>query len=574
MLRDFQGKLKNDIYQAWHAGARNVMGVMATGGGKTVVFSDIVREFDQPSALISHRQELVGQAALAVNREEVPHGIIAPTPIQKLIVQLEMEMHGRSFYDPRAPVRVAGVDTLLNHDTKDRWLAQVGLIVQDEGHHVLDDNKWGRAMGMFSKNARGLFMTAHAVRADGKGLGRAPMGEGLVDALVLGPHGRELINRGFLCDYRLIVPPSDIDVSQVPISAGGDYSPEKLRQAVHRSKTIVGDVVKHYMRFAAGKLGITFAVDIEAAVEIAAAYRAQGIPAEIITAKTPLNVRGALMRQFRARQLLQLVSVDVLGEGVDVPAVEVVSMARHTASFQLYAQQFGRALRIMVTDQQNREWGGYTDAQRLALIRASVKPKAIIIDHVQNYDRLGLPDVEQTYTLAKRERRSRGKVEDAIPLRPCLNELCAAYLQPYPIVLPGCPECGFKPAPQRRGTPEQVEGDLVELDPLVLQALRGEIARIDAPATIPYGADHVVGLSVRKRHVERQEAQAALRSAWQLWQGWQEHMGRGEREGYQRFYFKFGVDVATAHTLGVKDAAELEARIRADLLMNNIVEAI
>lgn len=570
MLRDFQVQLKADIYHAWHEGARVVMPVMATGGGKTVVFSDIVREMDQPACLISHRQELVGQAALSLNREEVQHGIIAPAAIQKQIIQLEMEMHGRSFYSPRAPVRVAGVDTLLNHDTTDRWLQQVGVVVQDEGHHVLRDNKWGTAMGMFQPNVRGLFPTAHCYRADGKGLGRDA--DGLVDRLVLGPHGRELINRGFLCDYRLIAPPDTTDLSDVNVTPTGDFSPERLRIAIHRNKSIVGDVVGHYLRFAAGKLGITFAVDIEAATEIATGYRAQGIPAEIITAKTPLFVRGQLMRQFRARQILQLVSVDVLGEGVDVPAVEVVSMARHTASFQLYAQQFGRALRIMVTDQQNKEWGGYTDTQRLALIATSVKPAAIIIDHVNNYQRHGLPDVEQTYSLTRRERRARGKIDDAIPLRPCLNEACAAYLQPYPVVLPGCPECGTKPPPQRRGTPDQVEGDLVELDPAALAALRGEITRVDNPAVIPYGADNIVAQSVRKRHAERQDAQATLRSAWQLWQGWQLHQDRGEREGYQRFWFKFGIDVATAHTLSAKDAAELEARIRADLLTNNITE--
>ena len=525
MLRDFQVKLKADIYRAWHEGARNVMGVMATGGGKTVVFSDIVREFDQPACLISHRQELVGQAALALNREEVAHSIIAPAAVQKQIIQLEMESYGRSFYNPRAPIRVAGVDTLLNHDTADRWLKQVGLIVQDEGHHTQATNKWGMAMGLFNPHARGLFMTAHAYRADGKGLGRAPVGDGLVDRIVLGPHGRELINRGFLCDYRLIAPPDTTDMSDVNVTGTGDFSPEKLRMAIHKNKSIVGDVVGHYMRFAAGKLGITFAVDIQAATEIAAGYRAQGIPAEIITAKTPLFVRGQLMRQFRARQILQLVSVDVLGEGVDVPAVEVVSMARHTASFQLFAQQFGRALRIMVTDQQNREWGGYTDQQRLALIAASVKPTAIIIDHVNNYQRHGLPDVQQSYTLSKRERRGRNKADDAIPLRPCLNEACAAYLQPYEVVLPGCPVCGIKPAPARRGTPDQVEGDLVELDPAVLKALRKEIARIDDPAVIPYGADNVVAQSVRKRHAERQDAQRSMRDAWQLWQGWQLHAG-------------------------------------------------
>lgn len=569
MLRDFQQQLKSDIYQAWHEGARVVMPVLATGGGKTVVFCDIAKEYDAPAAVLAHRQELVGQSALALNREGVPHGIIAPQAVQKQIIQLEVEMHGCSFYQPHAPVRVAGVHTLVNHDPKDRWLSQCQLVISDEGHHVTADNLWGRTLAMFP-NARGLLPTAHAIRADGKGLGRNA--DGLVDRIVLGPHGRELINRGFLCDYRLVAPPSDIDLTDVDVGPSGELNYKKLRVAVHRSKTIVGDVVAHYLRFAPGKLGITFAVDIEAATEIATGYRAAGVNAEIITAKTPLFVRGQLMRQFRAKQILQLVSVDVLGEGVDVPAVEVVSLARPTASFQLFAQQWGRALRIMVTDQQNAEWGGYTDAQRLAAIASSVKPKAIIIDHVQNYVRHGLPDVQQSYTLLRRERRSRGKMDDAIPTRPCLNDQCVAFLQPYEVVLPGCPVCGTRPMPGRRGTAEQVDGDLFELDPAVLRAMRGEISKVDGPAPIVPGLSGPAALAVRKNHVERQQAQAGMRGAWQLWDGWKAHLGQEQPERYKRFFFKFGLDVASAHALGSADAADLEARIRADLLANNIVE--
>src|ERR1700677_3770959 len=142
MLRDFQQRLKVDTYAAWARGARNVMVVTATGGGKTVLFCNIVAELARPTVLISHRQELVGQAALALNREQVPHGIIAPPAIQKQIITLEQEMHGRSFFSARAPVRVAGVDTLIGHETADPWLRAVELVVQDEGHHVANDNKW------------------------------------------------------------------------------------------------------------------------------------------------------------------------------------------------------------------------------------------------------------------------------------------------------------------------------------------------------------------------------------------------------------------------------------------------
>lgn len=561
MLRDFQVQIKHDIYTEWQGGARVVMPVAPTGSGKTVILGEILREFNAPACAIAHRQELVGQLALALNREEVPHSIIAPKAIVRQIIALEVETHGRSYFSHRAPVRVAGVDTLLNHD-KDPWLATVQLVVIDEGHHVLRANKWGRAFAMFPL-ARGLFPTAHAVRADGAGLGT--VADGLVDSLVVGPNCRELIRRGYLTDYRLFAVGSDIDFSTVEIGATGDYSLPQLRKATHASNRIVGDVVSCYQKFAGGKLGITFAVDIEAATELAAAYKNAGVPAEIITAHTPLNVRGAFMKQFRQRRILQLVSVDCLGEGVDVPAIEVVSMARKTASFQLYAQQFGRSLRPMIADPIFASWNLFSDEERVAHIAASSKPKALVIDHVNNWQIHGLPDVKRDYSLLRTEKRMKS---GAIPLR-----ACTSCYQPYERFRVACPYCGAsKPEPAGRGSPELVDGDLVELDPTVLAALRGDVSHVDGPCRPPHNADANVRQAIFRRHAERATAQQSLRSAIALWGGWQRHEGKSDRESQRLFYLTFGIDILSAQALGMTEAGTLELRIRAQLAAHNVVE--
>lgn len=564
--RDYQVDGIDRIEQAWDAGARNVMPVYPTGAGKTFMLARIIQRRQVPTCSIAHRQELVSQVALALNRDDVPHGIIAPDAVVRQIVALQTEQFGRSLYSPRAPVRVAGVDSLGSLDPSDPWVQQVQLVVQDEGHHVLKANKWGRAMDLFP-NARGLFPTAHAIRGDGKGLGRHA--DGLVDALVVGPSCRELIDRGYLTDYRLIAPPDDTDLTDVGVTDSGEFSPAKLREAIHKNKHIVGDVVEHYLRFARGKLGVTFAVDIEAATEIARAYQAAGIAAEVITADTPLQIRGQLMRRFRNRDILQLVSVDVLGEGVDVPAIEVVSMARHTMSFQLYAQQFGRCLRVMVGGFVSEIWDTLTDAQRRQEIANSGKPKAIIIDHVNNWQRHGLPDVPQVYTLDKRPKKKRKAANDDIPLRACLNPECLAT---YEAVLVACPHCGTKPPVMRRGSPEQVEGDLVELDPAVLADLRKEIAKVDGAARYPPNLTWQAHAHIQDMHFDRQQSQAALRRSMSLWMGWQAHLGRGTSEAQKRFFYAFKQDVATAQTLGKTDADELLTRIAQDLNRNNIVE--
>jgi DNA or RNA helicases of superfamily II len=566
MLRDFQVDIVNGCYTAWHEGAIAVMPVAPTGSGKTVMFCQITNDWNAPSVAIAHRQELISQAALAFNRERVPHSIVAPKQTIQQIIGLEHELQGYSCYNSRAPARVAGVDSLRNHDKNDRWLAQVQLGVIDEGHHVLRANKWGRAVGMFP-NARWLLPTAHAIRADNQGLGREA--DGFVDRLVVGPFGRELINRGFLTDYRLICVGSDIDFDSVPVGASGEFNMPKLRAVTHASNQIVGDVVKTYLKYAAGKLGITFAVDKEEASKLRNAYMAAGVPAEVITDATPIGVRGQLMRKFRARQLLQLISVDCLGEGVDVPAIEVVSMVRKTASWQLMCQQFGRALRVMVEQDYWDHWDRYTDVERLAIIANSAKPKAIVIDHVGNIiwhaKFRGLPDSRQEYSLLRGERNTRKS--DAIPLRTCLE--CK---QPYEVYMIACPYCGCVPMIAQRSTPELVEGDLIELDPDVLRALRGEANKVMGPCYTPNDMPDSLKKVVLRRHHERYQGQVSLRAAMMLWGGWQKHLGRSDREAQKLFFIKFGIDVLTAQGLGLTEATGLESRIRADLDRANVTE--
>jgi len=531
-LRPYQEQARTDIYAAWNSGAKNVLAQLATGAGKTVLFSKIIADNPGYSIAIAHRVELVSQISLTLARYGVRHNIIAQKSGCREMIAIHMQELKRSYYDPHARVTVAGVDTLLRMDPHTPWFAQVSLVVQDEGHHPLKGNKWGIASELFP-NARGLYPTATPIRADGKGLGRHA--DGLMDALVTGPTMRDLINMGYLTDYRIFAPPSDLDLSTVPTSAGGDYSPPKLRTAVHKSH-ITGDVVSHYMKIAPGKLGVTFAVDIEAATEIAGAFRAQGVAAEVISSKTPDLLRAAIMGRFRRREILQLVNVDLLGEGVDVPAIEVISMARPTQSYSLYSQQFGRALRPM-----------------------EGKTHAIIIDHVNNVLRHGLPDAPKSWTLDRRDRRARSQPSDVVPLRTCLNGECMAV---YERIYRTCPMCGFYTPPSVRSSPEQVDGDLFELDPDVLARLRGEIKRIDSPPRIPQGLEPVAQLGLAKRHKARQVAQGSLREAIAQWAGYMKVKGHDDSTIYRYFYISLNIDIGTAQTLSTKEAGELEARVR------------
>ena len=529
-LRGYQKNIVQQTQELWNAGTVNVLGQLATGAGKSVILSTLVQQHAGYSVVIAHRTELVSQLSLTLASFGIRHNIIAPRGTIREIIATHHIAHQRSFYDPNASCFLASVDTLLRLPTTTPWFTRVTLLIVDEMHHVQKINKWGKACALFS-NARGFFPTATPIRADGRGLGRHS--DGLMDCIISGPSMRQLITDGFLCDYRIFAPPNDLDLSTVTNSASGEFSPVPLRTAVHKSK-ITGDIVEHYLRIASGKRGVTFAVDIKAASEIALEFRQNGVRAEVISSLTPPLLRQHAMKQFREGELLQLVNVDILGEGVDVPAIEVVSMGRPTQSYATYCQQFGRALRPLPG-----------------------KQNAIIIDHVNNYARHGLPDAPRVWTLDARERRSRSTLEDVIPLKTCLK-----CLSVYPRFSRDCPYCGHYSQPQQRGAPQFVDGDLLELNPETLAALRGEAERnlTDAPKYPPNVEPYVIR-GIQNRHAEKIRVQRELREAIAQWAGYHKHAGASDSEIYRRFYHEFKTDILTAQSLGLADSNLLYSMI-------------
>jgi DNA repair protein RadD len=538
-LRPYQQELKDGIYQAWDDGAKNVMGVSATGSGKTVLFSDILNDHNGMSCTIAHRQELIGQISRALNRNEVPHQIItSDSRFINYITSVHRRETGFTTYASNADCVVAGVDTLIRRkSTLSTMFRQVTKWVIDEGHHVTEVNKWGKACEMFP-NALGLAVTATPTRSDRIGLGRGQ--GGLMDAMVVGPSMRFLIENGYLTDYRVFAPPTDdLHIENVEVGSTGDFKQKQLKKAVQESH-LVGDIVQHYKRIAMGKLGVTFCTDVETATETAQQFNDAGVPAMVVSAKTPDRDRVDILEKFARREILQLVNVDLFGEGFDLPAIEVVSMARPTASYSLYVQQFGRALRPL-----------------------EGKPYAIIIDHVGNVMRHGLPDKERMWSLDAPDSTPRAiDPDDDIPLRYCVE--CT---QPYERFHKTCPWCGHYPVPAERGKPEYVDGDLTELTPEILAAMRSDIAKIDeAPDALAHrmkmaGAPEVAWRSASKKSRRRQDVQLSLRASVEWFAGLLRQQGRNDSEIYRMFYLLFGTDVLTAQTLSPKEALVLATKI-------------
>lgn len=407
-------------------------------------------------------------------------------------------------------------------------------------HHVLRENKWGRCRERFV-NAVSLGLSATPHRADGKGLGRHA--DGIYDVIIEGPNARQIELLGFLTPHKIYAPPSDLDLSTVHVTASGDYSGKELAAATRKSH-IVGDVVDHYLRFAAGKLGMTFTVDVAAAGIIAEAFRAQGVPAEVVTGQTPTDLRNSIFRRFRKGEILQLVSCEIAGEGFDLPDVAVLSLARATASFTLATQQIGRVKRILAG-----------------------KTEGLVIDHVGNVRRhcqarwcedqqeFYIAVGEREWTLDRAERRSSGSKTTE------LINTCPMCFMSWPRVHGRqCPFCAHEEPPKGRSRPEEVEGVLSELSPEALAGVLADINRIDGPS--PSRGNDITSKAIDKNHRLRQEAQSELRDAMARWGGAAQLIQGLTRDQAQRaFWIEFGIDVGTAQTLGRTEAENLKQKV-------------
>lgn len=434
-------------------------------------------------------------------------------------------------------------------------------------HHVQKVNKWGKVFEACQR-ALGLLVTATPQRGDGHGLGRGELtkpaildqygrpiepaeydGDGVVDAMVIGPQMRELIDMGALTDYEIVCPPSDFDMSKLR-EGDEDFTRASLKEASNNSPKLVGDIVENYVKYAFGKRAVVFATDVETSGKIAAQFNAWGIPAASISAETDSGVRDDVIRRLRDGRLWVVCNVDLLGEGFDLPAIEVVIMARPTASLAVYMQQFGRALRPMLG-----------------------KLFGLVIDHVSNIKRFGFPDKPRTWSLDRRQKRAaKEKDPELLDVLVCPNTG-----RPYEAIhVAACPHCrlpdgtpGNHTKPAGTGPVRAIEvvaGDLTRLTADDLAALR-KAMQLPDPNTIDLSGLSG-GAQAGQRNIAwaRVQAQRELSDAIAHWAGEQRHgKGRDDSEIHRRFYAAVGMDMvsATGAAQSRQDMIAMTERVKA-----------
>lgn len=374
ILRDYQTECGQAITDATAAGCWSQVIVLPTGAGKTVIFAQIPSFLSAMLAaypwrlrrmlVIAHRDELLEQAARKIHDAN-----------PDLSVEIEQ---GDRYATPMADVVVASIQTLVARDCKrlihldDRRRAddvgRIRIVICDEAHHAAAESyqKVFDVLGLMPPAAmlpkrrdadpsaaraavaawrvdyqpgRVLIgVTATPNRADAIGL------EWTFQQVVYEKSLRWMIEHGYLAPPVGYLVETDLNLDVVKVVAG-DFQTAGLA-AVVNTPTRNDQLFAAWTAKAAGLKTIAFTVDVQHAKDLAAVWRANGVPAEAVYGDMDRDRKRAILDAFTAGSIRMLANCQLLTEGYDEPSIQCAILARPTKSPSFYMQQVGRALRL------------------------------------------------------------------------------------------------------------------------------------------------------------------------------------------------------------------------------------
>lgn len=406
-LRDYQAAAFERAREAIRGGARRILIVAPTGGGKTVLASalmEMVKEKGNRAAFVVDRLSLIDQSSATFDRYGLHHGVM-------------QGMHPR--WQPGWPLQLCSIQTLARR----RWpMSHVDIF--DEAHvlHTAHKNR------MKSGESIVIGLTATPFT---KGLGQ------WFDCVINVTTTRTLIHDGWLAPYR-IFSCAEPDMAGVAVKSTGEWDE---KEASSKALTIVGDVVAEYVKHGEGRKFICSGVDTAHVEALAAQFRAAGIDVATYTYRDKTEDRADTVAEFRKPDsaIRGLITVTAASRGFDVPDVSCVIMARPLRkSLAEHIQLFGRGLRICE---------GKTDC--------------LVLDHSGNCARFF--DACESFfdtgadALCDGKPKPKKKAAEKKDKEPMKCPQCRALHPP----MPTCPECGH--AYPKRDAVRHVPGTLKEL---------------------------------------------------------------------------------------------------------------
>ena len=304
----------------------NLLFQLPTGGGKTIIFSEIakrfIEKFNRKVLILTHRIELGKQTSNVLTEAGITNKII-----NSEVKQLPQQSHYQSF--------IALVETLNNRlQDNDQFIEDIGLVIVDEAH-----NNSFRKIFHYFKDVNILGVTATPLSSNKK----LPLYQ-TYQSLIVGESISNLITQGYLCEGQTFS--YDVNLSSLRVGNNGEFtvgSHEQLySQAIMQSK-----LIDAYEELGKGKKTLIFNAGILTSRSVYEAFKTKGYPVRHLDSTFSDKERVETLEWFRKTKDGILTSVSILTTGFDEPEVEVIFLNRATKSLTLYHQMIGRGSRVL-----------------------------------------------------------------------------------------------------------------------------------------------------------------------------------------------------------------------------------
>jgi superfamily II DNA or RNA helicase len=304
----------------------NLLYQLPTGGGKTVIFSEIARRYIKKNhhkvLILTHRIELSKQTSNMLSEFGVRNKVIDSS-----VKEVTNEEKYSCF--------VAMVETLNNRIKEEKAdLEDIGLVIVDEAHY----NSFRKLFKHFEKCFI-LGVTATPLSSNIN----LPMNEIYKD-LIVGEKITSLIEKGFLAQATTYS--YNVNLSTLKIGANGDYT-VKSSEELYTKNEMQSKLISAYEQTSKGKKTLIFNNGIHTSRHVYEVFKRAGYQVNYIDNTNTKEERKNVLSWFKNTPDAILTSVGILTTGFDEPTIESIIINRATKSLALYFQMIGRGSRVI-----------------------------------------------------------------------------------------------------------------------------------------------------------------------------------------------------------------------------------
>lgn len=322
---------KEDLAKVFHrlencSANYNLLYQLPTGGGKTVVFSEITRryiqEYNKRVLILTHRIELCQQTSRMLEGFDVSTMII-----DSKVKELPKDHKFDCF--------VAMVETLNNRlNDKDISFDKIGLVIVDEAHY----NSFRKLFKFFDK----CFMLGVTATPLSSNI-NLPMNE-IYNELIVGYPIKKLVAQGYLS--KATTYSYQVGLGSLKVGINGDYT-VKSSEILYSNDLMQQKLLIAYEERAKNRKTLIFNNGINTSIQVYYTFKEAGYPVRHIDSKISKADRKSILKWFKETPGAILSSVGILTTGFDEPTIQSIIINRATKSPTLYYQMIGRGSRVL-----------------------------------------------------------------------------------------------------------------------------------------------------------------------------------------------------------------------------------